>query len=83
MSTFDSTMDEMLPVFPPYKRMETKSLKMCAIWCQREVDCVTFSATPPHIGSFTCLMYDRRPLSFDHQPEAGVVTMELVKTAYH
>ena len=73
----------MIPVFPPYKTVETKSLKMCAIWCQREVNCVTFSVTPLHTGSVMCLMYDRRPLTFDHQPQAGAVTMELVKTAYH
>ena len=52
------------------------------MWCQQDEECVTFAAKPSPTGSVTCVMYDRRPLSFDHRPEVEVVTMELVETAY-
>ena len=82
MSTFKSTLGEMIPVFPPYKTTEVRSLNMCAIWCQQEVDCVTFALTSRAMGSVTCLMYDRRPLTFDLQREAEVATMVLVRTIH-
>ena len=82
MNEFQTTMEEMVPGFTPYKTLEQPTKLRCAMWCQQEVDCVTFAARQLSTGSITCLMYDRRPLTFDHQPEAGVVTMELVKTVY-
>ena len=82
MSEFQTTMEEMVPVFTPYKTLEQPTKPRCAMWCQQEVDCVTFAARPLSTGRVTYLLYDWRPLKFDHQPEDGAVTMLLMKTVY-
>ena len=82
MSTFQSTIKDTVPVLTPFKTVEQPTKLRCAILCQQEVDCVTFTARPLPTGRVTCLMYDSRPLKFDHQLEDGVVTMMLVKTIY-
>ena len=82
MSEFQTTVEEMVPGVTPYKTLEQPTKLRCAMWCQQEADCVTFSARPLSSGRVTCLMYDRRPLTFDHQSEADALTMELVKTVY-
>ena len=46
MSTFQETMEDMVPVLTPYKILEQPTKVRCAIWCQQEVDCVTFAARP-------------------------------------
>ena len=82
MSEFETTMEEMVPVFTPYKTLEQPTKPRCAMWCQQEVDCVAFAARPQPSGRFTCLLYDSKPLTFDRQPEGGAVTMMLMKTGY-
>ena len=72
-------MEEMVPNLSPFRTVETVTRGGCAIWCQQEVECVTFSVTPLPAGSVTCFLYSRPPLAAEYQPEAAAVTMKLAQ----
>ena len=82
MSQFETTNEDTIPIPRPSITKEKKNMAECSLWCQQEVECVTFSVTLLATGSVTCLMYNFKPSVNEYQPETGAVTMELTKTNF-
>ena len=83
LGEFETTKEDLVPNFTPYKTLKVKTKRMCAIWCQRKIQCETFAVKPLSIGGLLCLLYNGKPLSLDYRPEAGAVTMDMTKTVYN